>query len=87
MILVDELRIGGRSHRRKWCHMVSDKSPEEMHEMARALGLPRRYFQVGVYPHYDLTPAKRREVVDLGAKQVTSRELLTRLRERWPDKD
>ena len=83
MIFVDELRIGRRAGRRKWCHLASNMSLEELHEMAKAMELRRRYFHPHPYPHYDLTPAQRREVVGLGAKEVTSREMVVRLRRRW----
>ena len=36
---------------RKWAHLVSDKSFEELHEFAKQLGIPRRAFQGD---HYDV---------------------------------
>jgi hypothetical protein len=60
-----------------WCHMVSDTSYDELHELAGELGIPRRGFQGD---HYDV-PARRRDAaIALGAKPVTGRELITRLR-------
>ena len=57
--------------------MVSDTSYEELHEMAAALGIPRRGFQGD---HYDLPEEYRGRAIELGATAVGSRELLTRLR-------
>ncbi len=56
--------------------MVSDTSLDELHEFAALLGVPQRGFHGD---HYDL-PAHVREVaVELGACEVTSRELVARL--------
>jgi hypothetical protein len=75
MILVDECHWWFRD--RKWCHMVSDVSHDELHAMAEALGIPRRGFQGD---HYDLPEDYRERAISLGAMPVGSRELLTRLR-------
>jgi hypothetical protein len=75
MILVDECHWWFRD--RKWCHMVSDVSHDELHAMAEALGIPRRGFQGD---HYDLPEEYRERAIALGATAVSSRELLTRLR-------
>lgn len=50
------------------CHLTAD-SLQELHEFAENLGMKRRWFQVsrkGV-PHYDLTAARRKVAVFLGA--------------------
>jgi hypothetical protein len=60
-----------------WCHLVSDESYEELHEVAAALGIPRRGFQGD---HYDVPARMRDQAVALGAKPVSGRELITRLR-------
>ena len=39
-----------------WCHMVSDRSVEELHAFASEMGLRRGWFQGGRHPHYDLRP-------------------------------
>lgn len=75
MILVDECHWWFRE--RKWCHMVSDVSFDELHEMAAALGIPRKGFQGD---HYDLPEEYRERAIALGATPVGIRELLTRLR-------
>lgn len=62
---------------RRWCHMVSDTSLEELHEFAAARGIPRQSFQGD---HYDIPEEYRDDVVAAGAEEVSSRELLRRLR-------
>lgn len=62
---------------RLWCHLVSDTSYDELHEMAALLGIPRRAFQGD---HYDLPEELRDAAIGLGALPVTGRELITRLR-------
>jgi hypothetical protein len=62
---------------RKWAHLVSDKSFEELHEFAKQLGIPRRAFQAD---HYDVPTEYRDRAIALGAEAVPSRELVRRLR-------
>lgn len=57
--------------------MVSDVSYDELHEFAQARGIPRRAFQGD---HYDIPEEYRAEMVEAGATEVPSRELVTRLR-------
>ena len=76
MILVDETR---RHRSGWWCHMVSDRSVEELHAFASEIGLRRRWFQDGLRPHYDLRPSKRRLAVAKGAKEVNVRVLVRRM--------
>ena len=76
VILVDETR---RHHSGWWCHMVSDRSVEELHAFASEIGLRRRWFQQGPRPHYDLRPSKRRLAVAKGAKEVNTRVLVRRM--------
>lgn len=80
MIIVDALII----HPNAWgpfrsgsCHMTSTISEDELHAFARELGLKRSWFQLHRrYPHYDLTPRRRRAAITLGAREVTSREFI-----------
>lgn len=61
---------------RLWSHLVSDTSLAELHAFAEALGVPRRGFD---RDHYDI-PAERYAVaVWLGARPVSSRELVAAL--------
>ena len=62
---------------RRWCHMVSDTSLEELHDFAASVGIPRRGFQGD---HYDVPEEHRPVMVAAGAVEVGSRELLRRLR-------
>ena len=75
MILVDEARWPWRS--RRWAHLVSDTSYEELHRFAERLGIPRAAFQGD---HYDVPTEVRERALRLGAAPVTSRELVVRLR-------
>jgi len=58
--------------------MVSDASHDELRTFARRLGVPTRAFQGD---HYDIPQYMRIQAVVLGAHEVSSRELLARLRE------
>jgi hypothetical protein len=74
-ILVDEAIWWFRG--RKWCHMVSDTSLDELHGFAERLGIPQRGFQGD---HYDLPEEYREQAIELGAQVVSARELLRRLK-------
>lgn len=84
MIYVDELReypMGmiadeAKKFGRNWCHMMTNGRINELHEMARKIGLKREWFQDGRYPHYDLVPSKRATAIRLGAKEVSGRKML-----------
>ncbi len=62
---------------RKWCHLVSDVSYEELFEFADSVGIPRRAFQGD---HFDIPEEYRQAMIDGGAQVVESREVLRRLR-------
>jgi len=62
---------------RRWAHLVSDESLDELHAFADRLGIPRRGFQGD---HYDVPTEWRERAIALGAVPVSSRELLQRLR-------
>lgn len=62
---------------RKWAHLVSDTSFDELHAFVEQLGIPRRAFQGD---HYDVPTDYRDRAIELGAEAVTSRELVRRLR-------
>ena len=58
------------------CHMVAD-SLAELHAMADALGLARRWFQCPPrvrLPHYDVSLRFRARAISLGAKEIGRRE-------------
>jgi predicted HAD superfamily phosphohydrolase len=75
-ILMDEARWEWRG--RKWCHVVSDVSYDELHAFADRVGIPRRGFQGD---HYDVPEEYRADLLAAGAELVASRELLRRLRD------
>jgi hypothetical protein len=74
-ILIDEARWWFQD--RKWCHMVSDVSYDELIAFADGVGIPRRGFQGD---HYDIPEEYRSDMIAAGAVEVESRELLRRLR-------
>ena len=62
---------------RRWSHLVSDVSYDELHAFVQGeLGIPRRAFQGD---HYDIPEDLYEEAVAAGAVPVGSRELLSRL--------
>jgi Protein of unknown function (DUF4031) len=62
---------------RRWSHLVSDVSYEELHVFVeRELGIPRRAFQGD---HYDVPEDLYDVAVAAGAEPVAARELLARL--------
>jgi Protein of unknown function (DUF4031) len=63
---------------RRWSHLVSDDSYDELHAFVETeLGIPRRAFQGD---HYDIPEDLYDVAVASGAEAVTCRELLGRLR-------
>jgi len=74
-VLMDEPRWWFRG--RRWSHLVSDESLEELHAFADRAGIPRRGFQGD---HYDVPEDHRDEMLAAGAVLVESRELVRRLR-------
>jgi hypothetical protein len=69
MVYVDNMRAPFR--RMIMCHMIADTS-EELHAMADAIGVARRWYQGD---HYDICLAKRAIAVAKGAKEISQREL------------
>lgn len=74
-ILVDQAVWPWRG--RRWAHLVSDTSYDELHTFATRLGIPRRAFQGD---HYDIPAELREEAIALGAEVVDARVLVRRLR-------
>lgn len=72
---MDEARWWHRG--RRWCHLVSDRSLDELHAFAEANGIPRRGFQGD---HYDIPEEFREAMIGGGATVVESRELVRRLK-------
>ncbi|MDE0133358.1 MAG: DUF4031 domain-containing protein [Acidimicrobiaceae bacterium] len=74
-ILVDDARWPWRG--RRWAHLVSDQSYDELHEFAALIGKRRAAFQGD---HYDVDETERELALQAGAVAVNSRELVARLR-------
>ena len=56
------------------CHMVAD-SLDELHAMADAIGVQRRWFQNKRTPHYDICKSKRELVLRHGAIEIERKQL------------
>jgi hypothetical protein len=66
----------------EFCHLLAD-TRDELHEMADALGIPRRFFQDHPWRwHHDLPAHLRERAVELGAREVTMSEVGALLRHR-----
>ncbi len=66
----------------RFCHLLAD-TREELHAMAEALGMPRRYFQDHPWRwHHDLPEPLRARAIELGAKEITLQEVGALLRRR-----
>lgn len=72
-VYVDNAR--NRYGRMLMCHMLAD-SVEELHKMAKRLGLKRAWFQPLATPHYDICQSRRRVALSLGAKSVDRFQLV-----------
>lgn len=75
MVLIDQARWWFRGER--WCHLVSDSSLDELHAFVEVHGMTRRAFQGD---HYDIPERYRAVMIDAGAVEVDSRELVRALR-------
>jgi hypothetical protein len=71
-VYVDNARIS--YGRMKMCHMVAD-TVDELHAFAESLGI-RRHFQNTRIPHYDVCLSTRARAIKMGAKEVSSREII-----------
>ena len=87
MIYVDELFTAtprteqARQYGTRWCHLTTDGDLEELHVFAEKLGMKRAWFQPhATLPHYDLVPSKRALAVRLGAREITTQEILAKAR-------
>jgi len=70
----------GKFRGMKMSHMIAD-TEDELHAMARRIGVARRWFQDPKtmpkvsHPHYDICMSKRELAIRFGAKAVTLQEL------------
>jgi hypothetical protein len=66
--------------RMKMSHLIAD-TPAELHEMAAAIGVARKWFQrKASFPHYDVCEAKRSLAIENGAQQVDRVEFVAAMR-------
>jgi len=75
-VLVDQAVWPWRG--RRWAHLVSDESYDELHAFGERLGLKREWFQGD---HYDIPTDYRDRAIEFGAEPVDARVLVRRLRE------
>jgi 8-oxo-dGTP pyrophosphatase MutT (NUDIX family) len=73
-ILIDPPRA--EAHGRRWSHLVSDTSLDELHAFARVVGIPERGFEGD---HYDIPEERYASVVAAGATPTSARDLLRAL--------
>ena len=74
-VYVDQLEEYGwalRGRRTASCHLFTDTLDlEDLHVVAAAIGMQRRWFQdKRSAPHYDLVPSRRAAAVALGVVEV-----------------
>lgn len=74
-VLID--RPAWPAHDTLFCHLVSDSSPEELHDLAERVGLPPRAFD---RDHYDVPARLYDSCVAAGAIPTDSRTLVVALR-------
>ncbi len=65
MVYVDDMRAPYR--RMIMCHMIAD-TEAELHKMATAIGVARKWYQGD---HYDICLQMRAKAVTLGAVEIT----------------
>jgi hypothetical protein len=66
----------------EYCHLLADERAE-LHEMADALGIPRRFFQDHAWRwHHDLPAQLRPRAIELGAVEIGWHEVARLLRQR-----
>lgn len=77
----EQIKPGARHAGRRWCHLEdTEGDTERLHAFAATIGIPRRWFQIGVrgtFPHYDLTPRYRLKAVQAGAIELTAEDIRT----------
>ena len=84
-VYVDPVMEHGGSKTFRWprsCHMYAD-TLEELHWMARQIGMKRAWFQYKErLPHYDLVPTRRKMAVERGAIEHTREQMVEFMRRR-----
>lgn len=74
MVYVDDMRMP--YGRMIMCHMIADTT-EELLRMAYKIGVNRKWIQDKgtAKEHFDISLSKRKKAIELGAKEITWREL------------
>ena len=75
-VYVDELRVwphAKRPFKGGACHLTAD-TLDELHDLAKRIGMRREWFQGGSVPHYDLTPSMRAAAILAGVAFVPVKE-------------
>lgn len=67
------------------CHMLAD-TDEELHAMASAIGVSRRWHQDGRYSHYDICKSKRAMAVERGAIEIDRKRFVELARQKMQEK-
>jgi hypothetical protein len=84
-VYVDPIMCHGGSATFRWkhsCHMYAD-TVEELHEFAKKIGMKAAWFQTGGrLDHFDLTIARRRLAVKLGAIETTREHIVSYMKPR-----
>jgi hypothetical protein len=66
--------------RMKMSHMIAD-TPDELHAMAAAIGVQRRWFQDRAsFPHYDVCESKRALAIENGAQALEHSDFVAAMR-------
>lgn len=83
MVYVDKARVPFK--RMKLSHMVAD-THEELIDMATKLELNLKWLQYpGTYKeHFDVSEGTRKRAIDLGALEVSSKEIVRIIRSKKP---
>lgn len=68
-VYVDQLPDSGWGKWSGGAHMICSDL-DELHRIAKEIGLRRSWFQDSTFPHYDLTRAKRIMAINHGAVQI-----------------
>ena len=57
------------------CHMLAD-TVEELHKMAKKIGLKKEWYQPKSMPHYDLSQSKRAVALKKGAIELSDEKFM-----------
>jgi hypothetical protein len=74
MVYIDN--FNAKFGRMTMCHMVAD-TKEELIEMADKIGVARKWIQSEgtAHEHFDICLSKKKKALELGAKEITFREM------------